>query len=244
MTVKVPQIILNIAYIAVGLGMEGTRFRILQLLQSNGNQAVEALASNIGLAPATIRRHLDILQRDRYVDFREVRKKTGRPEYSFFLTEEGQESLPKNYDRLLADTVDKLARLSAEDIDGRDGEQVLELVFESLSHEVFSQHEGEIKGKSFSERTEILLNVLEEKEFFPEIELAGSEMRLKLKNCPYRFVALQNQAVCSFDSNIVSAFLSEDVKRPECITSGSAHCIYSINIHNSDIEGIAALAAK
>ena len=52
--------------------MEGTRFKILQLLQSNGNQTVDALATNIGLAPATIRRHLDILQRDRFVDFREV----------------------------------------------------------------------------------------------------------------------------------------------------------------------------
>ena len=111
--------------------MEGTRFRILQLLQSKGNQTVEALATSIGLAPATIRRHLDILQRDRFVEFCEVRKKTGRPEYSFFLTEEGQETLPKDYDRLLALTVEGLARLSTEEINGRDGGQVLELVFQS-----------------------------------------------------------------------------------------------------------------
>ena len=56
MTVRVTHFILNISSIALGLGMEGTRFRILQLLQSNGNQTVEALATNIGLAPATIRR--------------------------------------------------------------------------------------------------------------------------------------------------------------------------------------------
>lgn len=224
--------------------MEGTRFRILQLLQSNGSQTVEALATNIGLAPATIRRHLDILQRDRFVKFREVRKKTGRPEYSFFLTEEGQESLPKNYDRLLALTVEGLASLSAADIDGRDGEQVLELVFKGLSDEVFSQYEKEVEDKSLSERVEVLVNVLEERDFFPEIELVGSEMRLKLLNCPYRFAALRNQAVCSFDSNIVSSFLTESVKQPECISDGSQHCVYSINIQNGDMESIAALAAK
>lgn len=224
--------------------MEGTRFRILQLLQSNGNQTVEALATNIGLAPATIRRHLDILQRDRFVNFREVRKKTGRPEYSFFLTEEGQESLPKNYDRLLAHTMDGLTRLSAKDIDGRDGAQVLELVFEGLSDEVFSQYEKEVTGKSLSERIEVLVRVLEERDFFPEVELVGSEMRLKLLNCPYRFAALRNKAVCSFDSNIVSAFITEGVKQPECITAGSQHCVYSINIQNGDMASIAALAAN
>ena len=223
--------------------MESTRSRILKLLQSNGSQTVEALATNIGLAPATIRRHLDILQRDRLVDFREVRKKTGRPEYSFFLTEEGQESLPKNYERLLAATVEGLARLSTEDIKGHDGEQVLELVYESLSHEVFSQYEKDVIGKSLSERVEVLVNVLEERDFFPEIELTGSEMRLKLKNCPYRFVALQNRAVCSFDSNVISAFITEGVKQPECITNGSTHCVYSVNIQKGDLESIAALVA-
>lgn len=224
--------------------MESTRSRILQLLQSNGSQTVEALATNIGLAPATIRRHLDILQRDRLVDFREVRKKTGRPEYSFFLTEDGQESLPKNYERLLAATVEGLTRLSTEDINGRDGEQVLELVYEGLSHEVFSQYEEDVRGKSLSERVEVLINVLEERDFFPELELTGTEMRLKLMNCPYRFVALQNRAVCSFDSNVVSAFITEGVKQPECITNGSTHCVYSVNIRNGDMESIAALVAR
>ena len=224
--------------------MESTRSKILQLLQSNGSQTVEALATNIGLAPATIRRHLDILQRDRLVDFREVRKKTGRPEYSFFLTEEGQESLPKDYEKLLAATVEGLSRLSTEDISGRDGGQVLELVFEGLSREVFSQYEKDVKGKSLSKRVEVLVNVLEEKDFFPELELNGSEMRLKLMNCPYRFVALQNRAVCSFDSNVISAFITEGVRQPECITNGSTHCVYSVNIQNGDMESIAALVAK
>ena len=224
--------------------MEGTRFRILQLLQSNDSQTVEALATNIGLAPATIRRHLDILQRDRLVNFREVRKKTGRPEYSFFLTEEGQESLPKNYDKFLALTVAGLARLSTEETDGRDGEQLLELVFENLSREVVSQYEREITGKSLTDRFEVLIKVLKDRDFAPEIEVVGNEVRLKLMNCPYRFVALQNNAVCSFDYNVVSAFLMDEVKQPECITSGASHCVYSVNLQNGDREGLAALAAK
>ena len=90
----------------------------------------------------------------------------------------------------------------------------------------------------------MLLDALEERDFSPEIELDGTEIKLKLMNCPYRFVALRNKAVCSFDSNVVSAFLNDGVTRSECITSGSGHCIYSINVKNGDMENVAALAAK
>ena len=88
--------------------MEGSRFRILQQLQKKTNDSVGGLAESMGLAPATIRRHLDILQRDRLVAFEEVRKKTGRPDYSFYLTEDGHQALPKSYDVLLRLLVDEL----------------------------------------------------------------------------------------------------------------------------------------
>jgi len=52
-----------------GGDMEGTRHRILQQLQKKTNDSVGGLAGSMGLAPATIRRHLDILQRDRLVAF-------------------------------------------------------------------------------------------------------------------------------------------------------------------------------
>ena len=90
----------------------------------------------IGLAPATIRRHLDILQRDKFVAFEEIRKKTGRPEYSFFLTAGGQETLPKGYDRLLNQVMQLMSSATAQDIEGMNGSQVLELVFQRLSDQV------------------------------------------------------------------------------------------------------------
>ena len=46
--------------------MEGTRLRILEHLQQE-NQTVGGLATIMGLAPATVRRHLDILQRDHLI---------------------------------------------------------------------------------------------------------------------------------------------------------------------------------
>jgi predicted ArsR family transcriptional regulator len=220
--------------------MEGTRLKILQLLQKNHNDTVDGLARKIGLAPATIRRHLDILQRDRFVDFQEVRKRTGRPEYSFYLTEDGQEALPKDYDRLLNLIVDELVSFTPEDTQGRDGAQILEQVFTRLSSRVSSEHEAELGGASLKVRLSTLISLLEKQDFFPEAEVVGGLLQLKLLNCPFRSVALQNKAVCSFDSSLISAMLDIDVSRSECVHDGDASCLYRAAINAKEAAELAS----
>ena len=222
--------------------MEGTRLRILQLLQRNGNDTVEGLARPIGLAPATIRRHLDILQRDRLVSFEEVRKRTGRPEYSFFLTEAGQEALPKDYDMLLGLVIQELASLTTEDTNGRDGEEVLGLLFERLSEKAWREHERDLQGKNLEDRLSALVGVLAEGDFFPEAEVVDGTLRIRLLNCPFRSVALKNAAVCSFDSNLISAMLDIDVARDACIHDGDTGCTYTARISPDDAERLSASA--
>ena len=210
--------------------MEGTRLRILQLLQKNINDTVDGLAKAIGLAPATIRRHLDILQRDRLVAFEEVRKKTGRPEYSFYLTEDGQEALPKDYDMLLSLLIQELASLTAQDTNGRDGEQVLELVFRRLSTKVWDTHRQDVDGKGLEYRLGKLMQLLTQEDFFPEAEVVDGTLMIRLLNCPFRSVALQNKAVCSFDWNLISAMLDVDVAQASCIHHGDSGCMYTAQI--------------
>lgn len=72
-----------------------TRDIILEIIQNRKSETVNGLAQELSLAPATIRRHLDILQRDGLVTFTEVRHGTGRPEFSFSLTERGHETPSK-----------------------------------------------------------------------------------------------------------------------------------------------------
>lgn len=206
--------------------MEGTRLKILQLLQKNNNETVDGLARAIGLAPATIRRHLDILQRDRLVEFEEVRKKTGRPEYSFFLTEQGQETLPKDYDRLLNQIVEELGAFSKDDMNGLNGGQVLEKVFQRMSDRVVSGYESDIEGKSFEYRKHILIDMLQERDFLPEAKLKDGVLELRLLNCPFRSLALQSKSVCSFDSALISSILGIDVDRHECVHDGAPNCLY------------------
>ncbi len=220
--------------------MEGTRLRILHLLQRNTNDTVDSLARSIGLAPATIRRHLDILQRDGLVAFEEVRKKTGRPEYSFYLTEGGQESLPKDYALLLGSMITEIAGLRVGDIQGKDGEQVLELVFERLSADVWDQYRDQVKDKDLPARLAVLTTLLDERDFYPETQIVDGTLRIKLMNCPFRSVALKNDSVCTFDSHLMSAMLDIDVERQSCIHDGDAGCVYSGEVVDRDAEMVVA----
>ena len=88
-----------------------TRDIILEIIQSRESETVCGLAQGLSLAPATIRRHLDILQQDGLVSFTEVRHGTGRPEYSSSLTDRSHQTLPKHDSEMLGTLISKLAPL-------------------------------------------------------------------------------------------------------------------------------------
>ena len=85
------------------------------------------------LAPATIRHHADFLQRDGFIAFEEVKKPTGHPKYSFFLTEAGHEELPKNYGRLLDSLLQKMGSLEKQDVDGQDDKGLTEILLSRIA---------------------------------------------------------------------------------------------------------------
>ena len=216
--------------------MEGTRLRILQLLQKHSRCTVDGLARSVGLAPATIRRHLDILQRDQLVTYEEVHKKTGRPEYSFFLTEAGQEALPKNYSQLLGMVVKELSGLKAEDTGDRDGQQILQIVFERLADEVATSYKTEIAGKDLGQRLAVLTSYLEENDFSPQTEVSGGVLQIRLLNCPFRAVALRYEDVCGFDRNVISSLLHRQITQRDCINHGDGGCSYATKLAANEPE--------
>lgn len=76
-----------------------------------------------------------------------------------------------------------------------------------------------------------LLNHLQKEDFYPEAVVENPGMEIRLHNCPFRSVALQNEAVCALDMNIISSTLGFDVTRSEClIEEGETCCVYTAEI--------------
>jgi predicted ArsR family transcriptional regulator len=201
------------------------------LLQKQDSDTVDRISTTVGLAPATIRRHLDILQRDQLVAYNEIRKKTGRPKHSFYLTELGQETLPKHYDTLLGMVVRELAGLTVDDTREKNGQDILELVFANLSEDVVDRSSVAPSNDNMAQRLDGLLNHLQKEDFYPDAVVENTGLEIRLHNCPFRSVALQNEAVCALDLNIISSTLGFDVTRSECITEeGATCCVYTAEI--------------
>jgi len=179
------------------------------------------------LAPATVRRHLDILQRDWLVTYTSVKKPTGRPEHVYILTEQGQEILPKNYAQLLTSLVEELKALEAKAIRGKSGTEVLELSLRHIADRLVQQRAGEVDGKDLEARIRVLVDTLQHEDFVPEVKRQrDGALHIRLLNCPFRAVAMGDSAICTFDQHLISTFLGTQVTKVECISEGSPSCRY------------------
>ncbi|MFQ5860183.1 MAG: helix-turn-helix transcriptional regulator [Dehalococcoidia bacterium] len=207
--------------------MEDTRRKLLALLQRSGQAAVEELARELGLAAASVRRHLDILQRDHLVTFRVVRKKTGRPEYAFLLTEQGQESLPKNYDWLLRLLVEEVSSLGMGEVSSRDGKALSQLLLTRAADRLTDGYKAALDG-NLENQLSTLLQLLQQSDFSPEVERDGEKLCIRLVNCPFRSIALASGEICLFDQRLIANFLGSAVDQEQCIQQGDPGCCYMV----------------
>lgn len=200
--------------------MEDTRRRLLELLQYRGHATVDDLARGLGLSPPTVRRHLDILQRDGLVAYRLGRQKTGRPEHLYYLTEQGQEALPKAYQNLLIWLIEELQSPTFADpsLDGalsRIAQRLLSPFLQSLP-----------PGASLLHRLQILHRLLQAHYFAPHMEPLPNGVRIRLANCPFRAVAREHPAICALDRSLISAALGIPPTREQCLPMGHTTCAY------------------
>ena len=216
--------------------MIGTRLQILMTLQRNGRGTVEGLAHSLKLAPATVRRHMDILQRDRLISFEEVKKPTGRPEHSFFLTEAGHEELPKNYSRLLELMFEEIGSLEKQDVSGKDGKELTDVLLSRIALRIAGR--APISSRdNLGQLAATLTALLEEERFSPNVQVDNNRIQIELFNCPYRCVAMEQESICALDSHIISSVLGTPVSLERCVAWGDTSCFYVTSTHKDETPG-------
>ncbi len=212
--------------------MEGSRVRILNLLLQRKQATVDQLSREMGLASATVRRHLDILQRDNLVAYQQVKKRTGRPEHTYFLTEAGQEYLPKGYNVMLARLVQKLSGLPPEELGSQSGDNLLRSLFQEMAKEALVGSEG-LEAQPLDQRVRKAMAVLESERFLPRLEEGPDGLRLRLHNCPFRSVAMGHPAVCEFDQSILKSLFGNSVVKETSIRNGGQSCCYLVSANGA-----------
>ncbi|MDA1010163.1 MAG: winged helix-turn-helix transcriptional regulator [Chloroflexi bacterium] len=132
--------------------VEGTREDILALLRRHTSLTVEELAHELGLAGATVRRHLDVLLRDDLIAVAQVRGGPGRPRHTFSLTEAGAGALPHHYVRMTQRLLGEIVALQQDETSGRTGKEIAGVVFDRMASRIASEYAPRVTGATLEER--------------------------------------------------------------------------------------------
>ena len=203
--------------------MARSRNRILRIIQRNGAANVQVLSRELGLAPATIRRHVDVLLSDELITYELVRKATGRPEHSFSLTERGHESMPKGYGTLLQDLISDIASRGELQVSGKSGAELLRESFQRIGAAAGAE------APNAGQPIVALENLLEGRGFAPEIEKSATGFEIRLTNCPYRAAVQADPSVCAIDAALIQGVIGGEVSLVTCISEGSPCCVYAVS---------------
>ena len=209
-----------------GLGVR-TRDRVRQALSEHGPLTAAALASRLGLTPAAVRRHLDLLAEQGAIEVRELAgaagRGRGRPARAYILSEVGHAGMDSDYDEVAtsalrflaehagADAVGKFARERSADLEQRYAAQLDEA------------------GEDVTARAALLAAALTADGFAASIRPVGegaraAGVRLCQGHCPVQHVAAQFPEFCDAETDAFSRLLGVHVQRLGTLARGEHVC--------------------
>jgi predicted ArsR family transcriptional regulator len=201
--------------------VQSTRGRIIELLRRSGGATVDDITNSLALAPATVRRHLDVLLRDGLVEMRSERVPLGRPHFVFRLTETGLESVPRHQMHLVATVIDAILELAPSDTEGHDGKEVAALVFDRLAEHLVAQCQGEVTASELNRRVEQAVEVLSEAGLDFDFAPCAEGYLVQGAGCPCMRL-LTGSGECVHEAGVLSGLIGTEVERvesPEVVNS-------------------------
>lgn len=200
--------------------MQDTRLEILILLQALETATIQDLTERLKLAAPTVRHHMAVLERDSLVPKACKRGKVGKPQFIYSLDQKGEESFPKRYDRLSSGIIEQVKL--------KEGQETLRALMRKVAQGKVKKRRGENHPASRPERTALMLQVLHEEGFDPQLELCGDQLEIRHLTCPYRSVALEHSEVCDLDAGLIQGCLGGTVERKASRPNGDRVCVFRV----------------
>lgn len=173
---------------------------------------MEDITGGLAMAPATVRRHLDVLLRDGLVEMRSERLPLGRPHFVFTLTESGKESLPRHQLHLVMAVIDAILELTPEDTSGRDGKEVAALVFERLAEHLVARCRSVVTAPDLDRRLEQTIEVLSSSGLDFEIAACDEGYVVHGAGCPCMRLLSESEE-CVHEAGVLSGLIGAEVER-------------------------------
>lgn len=185
-----------------------------------GPQTAAALAEQLNLSPAAIRRHLDALVAEGKLVEREARRQAqrgrGRPARAYALTESGRAAFPHAYDDL-ANTALRYLRDTG-------GDAAVVAFAEHRAAEMRGLIESSVVAAAPSTKTEALAVALSAAGYAASAEAVASGVQLCQHHCPVAHVAAEFPELCEAETRAFEQVLGTYVQRLATIAHGDGVC--------------------
>ena len=195
-----------------------TRDLVARSILENGPSSAQVLALRLGLTPAGIRRHLDLLVADGILEAREphpaVVRGRGRPSKTFLMSDSGREKFEHSYDDLAVSALKFMA--------AQMGEHVVADFAKNRAEEIERKAALVLtkKGKKSVE----LAQFLTEQGYAASLEVRPMGEELCQHHCPIAHVASEFPQLCEAETEALSRLLGTHVQRLATIAHGDGVC--------------------
>jgi predicted ArsR family transcriptional regulator len=202
-------------------GLGASRDEIVQQLRARGATGADELAEALGVTKQCVRKHLDVLEREGYVEHAAARGDRGRPAHVFKLTTKAEELFPKRYDLFAKSVLRQIGEVW--------GERGLNTVFCGCASEMVGQLRPQLEGLSFDARIRRLTELLRETGYEAEAERLGDGSYLLTEwNCPQAELAREYRQLCDQELTVYRELLRAEVFRESRIAGGASRCAYRV----------------
>src|SRR5256714_1100559 len=198
-----------------------SRAGVVQELRARGAVGADELAVALGVTKQCVRKHLDVLEREGYVEHAAARGDRGRPAHVFRLTPKAEELFPKRYDLFAKSVLRQIGEVW--------GERGLNTVFCGCASETVAQLRPRLVGLGFDARVRRLTESLREMGYEAEAErLSDGSYMLTEWNCPQPELAREYRQLCDQELIVYRELLEAEVFRESRIAGGSSRCAYRV----------------
>lgn len=204
-----------------------TRNAVARSVLENGPSTAVAIGERLGLTPAGVRRHLDLLIEDGILEAREphsaLSRGRGRPSKVFVMTDDGREKFEHSYD--------DLAVAALRFISSHSGAHVVGEFAQSRADEIRRKAEPALaKAK---DKNVALAEFLTGEGYASNIHTRGLGEELCQHHCPIAHVAAEFPQLCEAETELFSSLLGTHVQRLATIAHGDGVCTTFIPKANS-----------
>lgn len=198
-----------------------TRNAVARSVLENGPSTAVAIGERLGLTPAGVRRHLDLLIEDQILEAREPHsalvRGRGRPSKVFIMTDAGREKFEHSYD--------DLAVAALKFMSSHSGAHLVGEFAQSRADEIGKKAEAALADATDANgKSAALAHFLTEQGYATTVQSRGLGQELCQHHCPIAHVAAEFPQLCEAETELFSQLLGTHVQRLATIAHGDGVC--------------------